>query len=205
MKKPTKPRRRVLYVEGTGRGESAQQSECRRAFQKLFDALGVRNKPAVVACGGRQAAYERFCSALVGGEEDAWLLVDAEEPATGDDPWAHVAARRGDGWARPAGATTAQLHLMAVVMETWLVADRDALRVVFGPKLDEKPLPAVDVRLEQVEKARIYAALGKATRDTPAGDYGKGRHAFRVLALVSPERLAVLPWAARFMAEMKRL
>lgn len=205
-----------LYVEGGGDGNAALRSEAREAFSVLLHRAGVTARPRVVLCGGRREAYDRFCTALEHGE-DAYLLVDAEDPVaepptiaddgavTGADPWRHLEQRRADGWSRPAGALDAQLHLMTVVMETWLLTDRDAVRTAFGSGLVEARLPDPSARLESMTKSRIYEGLKAATKDAKGGPYGKGSHSFRILKAVSPERLRVLPWARRFLDAMQRL
>lgn len=199
------PRKRVIFVEGGGEKNPSLASECRRAFSKLFEKAGVNPRPRVVACGGRKGAYDQFCAAIAEAASDVWLLVDAEECVAGGssfDPWTHVKAREGDGWGRPTGATDNQLQLMNVVMETWLLADHDALKKVFGPKLSTTKLPSADASLESRGKPEVYAALVAATKPTPSRRYGKGVHSFKVLAEVSPAKLRVLPWASRFLAEM---
>lgn len=205
VKQHTKPPERQLYVEGGGDNNSSLASECRRAFSKLFERAGVTQRPRVIACGGRKAAYDQFCMAHEDANAEIWLLVDAEDlpaPVPPFDPWAHVMNRPGDGWARPPHATDEQLQFMSVVMETWLLADRAALKKVFGPKLDESKLPPEGASLETRRKRAVYAALATATKPTPAGRYGKGAHSFKVLAEVSPAKLRALPWAERFLKEM---
>ena len=87
-------------------------------------------------------------------------------------------------------------------METWLVADRAALAKIFGPKLNEAKLPPEGKSLETKTKASIFSALKTSTKHTPAGEYGKGAHSFKVLAEVSPDKLREVSWAARFLVEM---
>jgi hypothetical protein len=145
--------------------------------------------------------------AVAEGKSQSWLLVDAEEAVAAGpvfEPWTHVKLRREDKWERPAAAGDEQLHFMSVVMETWLLADRAALRRVFGPKLDERKLPLVDASLEIRDKSAVYGALELATRATPSAGYRKGTHAFRILAQISPDSLRTLPWASRFLQEMSR-
>lgn len=191
-----------LFIEGGGDHNHALYSAVREAFRALFERAGVERKPRVIPCGGRNQAYEQFCNALKIGVE-AWLLVDAEEVPSSDDPWAHVAQREGDRWARPAGVSEGRLHLMTVMMETWLLSDPDALERVLGRGFDAKKLPPATAELETLGKAQVYAALKAATSKTKMS-YGKGKHSFKILALLAPDRLAVLPHAARFLAEMKR-
>ena len=91
---------------------------------------------------------------------------------------------------------------MCVAMETWLLADHSALKQVFGPKLDASKLPSEGTALEQMDKAKVYAALDAAIKPTPAGAYSKGSHSFKVLAEVTPNKLRTLPWAKRFLDAM---
>lgn len=214
------PRKHKIYMEGGGDHNPALLSEFKRAMSKLLKAAGVQRPPKVIPCGGRAATYRDFCNAVTRGDEDAWLLVDAEEvprespsieedetskqkPVEGGDPWSHVLTREGDGWERPPGVTDDQLHLMTVTMETWLLSDPEALAKVFGPKLKRKPLPSPGAALEQLPKHTVNDALAKATRDTPSGPYGKGKHSCKVLARLDPSGLEVMPWARRFLDSVR--
>jgi len=198
---------RILYVEGGGDHNSSLRSECRRAFSLMFQKAGITEKPAVRPMGGSQQAYEAFCNELAIDENHTWLLVDAEElapaPKPGDsaDPWAHVKDR--DQWDKPSGATDQQLQLMNVTMETWLLCDRDALRKSFGPKINESKLLLSDSSLEAKSKEDVNKALAAAVKDTPAEEYSKGSHSFKILADVDPMKLRLtLFWADRFLLEM---
>lgn len=199
-----RPPARELYVEGGGDRNPALASECRRAFSKLFERAGITQRPRVIVCGGRKNAYNQFCVAHANGRAQTWLLVDAEAPVTSPphDPWDHVKTRQGDGWERPEGASEDQLHLMSICMETWLLADHNALKTIFGPKLDTSRLPPEGPALERLSKKAVYDALAAATRPTPAGCYGKGPHSFKILAELSPRKLRSLPWAERFLSAL---
>ena len=136
----------VVYVEGGAPGELAVKA--RRAFGCLFEQLNLSLSPKVIACGGRQATYERFVDHLAAKPDDVVvLLVDSEEVRR-LEPWAHVAQRVGDKWARPSGAEDHDLCFMAVVMETWCLV----------------PLDTSKNDLEKVEKQDVYKLLERATK-----------------------------------------
>ena len=207
---PAKMPKRYLYVEGGGDSKKTPlASDVRKAFQKMFEKAGVQEKPAVVVCGGRQQAYNQFCTELALGRNQAWLLVDAEDlapalkPGDAADPWAHVKARQEDILDRPTDATDDQLHLMNVTMETWLVCDRDALYRRFGPKINLNKLPPDNASLESKPKDVINKAIDDAVKATPSKKYSKGSHSFKILEDIDPVKLRrMLFWADRFLLAM---
>ena len=154
----------TLYVEGGGDSKKDLKVECRKGFSKFIERAGLKGRmPRIVACGGRQQAYDHFKTALGAGIRTPMLLVDAECPVTESTPWEHL--RKTNGWPRPSGAGKDQCHLMVQVMESWFLADRRALRSFYGRRFHEKSLPA-NPRVEEVFKADVLAGLARATRDT---------------------------------------
>jgi hypothetical protein len=118
----------------------------------------------------------------------AILLVDSEEPVTGNFPWEHVKARPGDGWDKPEAATDDHLHLMVECMESWFLADKEALEKFYGQGFKNNSLPAKP-KIEEVSKSDVYRGLKDATKDTKKGEYGKGTHSFKILAIVDPAKV----------------
>lgn len=188
-----------IYVEGGG-DSKLLQVQCRAGFRKLFERAGFEGRmPAVVACGGRQSAYDRFRTAtsLGSGEAYPMLLVDSEDPVASPDgrvdapeAWNHLASR--DGWSRPPGVRNDQAQLMATCMETWIVADRGALQEAFGSCLRVNALPPV-AGLELRSRHDLQDRLEKATRDCGRDKaYRKGRRSFQVLQCLDPEVLKPL-------------
>ncbi len=199
---------RKLFVEGGGNHNDALKTECRRAFTALLERAGFKGRmPRVVACGGRRNAYEQFGTAIRGGEGSAILLVDSEAPVVAEDPWQHVAQRPGDEWSRPAGATEDHLHLMVQCMEAWFLADRRALEEFFGQGFHGNALPAATCVPEDVDKLDLYNRLKQATgRTKTKGVYDKGKHAFKLLAMLDPNLVRKAgDWAARFFSTLDRL
>lgn len=178
----------TLYVEGGGNSQKDLKRECRRGFRKFIERAGLKGRmPRIVACGGRRQAYDRFKTALGAGTRTPMLLVDAERPVTESTPWEHL-CRGEDRWARPSGARNDHCHLMVQVMESWFLADRQALRSFYGSRFHDRSLPA-NRRVEQVPKADILAGLARATKDTSKGRYDpkrKGPTSFAILAEIDP-------------------
>ena len=114
------------------------------------------------------------------------LLVDAEGPVSASGPWQHLKTH--DGWNRPDGATDSQCHLMVQVMESWFLADADALESFYGQDFRKRALPA-NSNVEHVSKRDVLDGLAGATRDTKKGSYDKGAHSFDILANLDPAKV----------------
>ena len=139
----------------------------------------------LICWGGRDATYRRFRSAIRNREADVvMLVVDAESPLN-NAPIDHL--RRQDGWDL-SFVNASMIHLMVQTMETWLVADPDALAAYYGQGFRRSALPT-HVDIESVPKSDVERAVNNATRDTQKGDYHKIRHASELLKRVDPDRV----------------
>ncbi len=182
-----------LYVEGGG--HKALNRECRKAFGAFLASAGVAGRVEVEACGPRGDAYKTF-SADAPKTMRAVLLVDAEGPVTAQSPWQHLQAN--DGWSRPQGAADSQCHLMVQVMESWFLADPEALEGYYGQGYRSNALPP-RLNVEQVSKQDVLAGLDRAARNTGKGGYEKGKHGFEILATLDPAKVrSASPHADRF-------
>jgi len=196
----------LIIIEGGGTS-GAEQVPLRKGFKALFDKLREgKLKPRIVCAGGRGEAFKDFKTVTKADSAAiCWLLVDSEGPvASSPSPWDHVACRRGDGWQRPEGATDEQLHFMVETMETWLVADPDALATYYGSELKKTKLPGRK-NLEEVPKADVMAALLAATEHARTkGKYQKS-HGFDLIGSVDPKkvRIACPGLAERFFAALE--
>ena len=131
------------------------------------------------------------------------LLVDAEEPVNETGPWRHLNSR--DGWLRPDGATDEQCHLMVQIMESWFLADREALEEFYGQGYRENALPQ-NPQVEQIAKDDVLDGLRDAARDTSKRRYDKGSHGFEILAKLDPEKVQdASPHAKRFIEALHAL
>jgi hypothetical protein len=188
-----------IYVEGGGDHNKNLQTQCRRGFSEFFRKAGFAGRmPSVVACGGRDRAYDSFriSHERTGTGTFSILLVDSEAPVVGTEPWEHVAS---DGWQRPSGASQNQIHLMVQAMEAWFHADKEVLQNYYGQGFR---LAALKSRadIDNIPKADLFSGMQSATRDCPKGEYSKGQHSFEILALIDPAKVrASSPHAGRLL------
>jgi hypothetical protein len=202
----------TVYVEGGGSGahSSALQAELRQGFAEFFSktVLGTQRRPKVVACGGREQAFERFTTALTQGE-NALLLVDSEEPVAQAAmssydmtvwlPWVHLKVQA--GWDKSPQANECDAHLMVQCMDSWLLCDVTAVKAFFGKGFVDVPLKKP---VEDLAKDELYQWLVKSTQGTPKGAYSKGVHSFKLLALIDHAKvLKQSPWARRLVKELE--
>lgn len=186
-----------IYLEGGGDSKEGR-IRCREGFRKLLEKCGFTGRmPALVACGSRNSAYDRFAEAHVhaAGTDYIGLLIDSEEPVTNiGDTWNHL--RNRDDWETPAGARNDQVLFMTTCMETWIVSDRHALASHFGQHLHAAALPALG-NVEDRPREAVQRSLRHATRNCP-GPYAHGPTSFKVLAKLDPGTMAQhLPSFAR--------
>ena len=197
-----------MYVEGGG-DRTELKAKCREGFRKLIAKAGFENRmPRVVACGSRSAAFDRFRTVLQSTDDHPILLVDSEDPvadanqpdASPSGAWQHLFER--DNWARPDGAGDDQAQLMVTAMETWLLADRQALAAYF-PNMNANALPS-DTGLEDRRREDVLQALENAARPSSKGGYSKGRDSFALLAQANPDALSSrLPHFRRFIETLE--
>ena len=174
-----------LYVEGGGGSGKKLKQACRTGFRKFIERAGATEVFNIVACGSRGDAYRKFRVALNTGE-NALLLVDAEGPVTAQGAWEHL--KDSDNWDRPANATDAQCHLMVQAMESWFLADPDALASFYGQGFNQSALPR-NRNIEQVSKQDALDGLDRAARNTGRRGYKKGPASYEILERLDPAKV----------------
>jgi len=175
-----------LYIEGGGDG-ATQDTAFRAGWAAFFEKAGLRKMPRLIRGGGRGQTFDAYCTGVKTRRPDELplLLVDSEDLVNvGHDAWPHLKAS--DKWTKPRGAETADAFLMITCMETWFVADREALKAFFHDCWKDKALPKWP-DLEKVEKGRILQALDKATAGCGDRKYAKGKVSFDLLKVIDPK------------------
>lgn len=177
-----------LYIEGGG--DSALQDTLFRAGWAAFfenAELGeLRKMPRIFRGGGREQTFDAYKRAVQTKRpnELPLLLVDSEDLVKeGRSAWEHLSAR--EGWQLPEDAGVSDVFLMIACMETWFVADREAMRKYFHNCWRASAVPQW-TNLEAIERVRIFEALSKATANCGDRRYTKGRLSFEVLKFIDP-------------------
>ena len=193
-------------MEGGGEGKDGKAS-LRQGMDALLQPLKEAASAKalrwrLVPCGGRAQAFRSFRNAAAnGGDAVVVLLVDAEEPVNGA-PRSHLESR--DGWDM-SFASEDKIHLMAQVMETWIIADPDALSTYYGQNFKGNALPRM-TNLEEVAKADVARGLDRATEHTRKGRYHKIKHASDLLERIDVERVKQrCPHCERLFEVLKRM
>lgn len=195
-----------IYIEGGGDSNESLETLFHRSWTKFFESAGlVGRMPRVVRGGSRDRTFDLFATAIANPDPERvpLLLVDSEGPVqAGHSVWEHLQAR--DGWNQPGGASKDQAFLMVQFMETWLLADRSALKKHFGNQFKENVLKQWP-RLEDVSKEKVLDALKRATTNC-SRPYAKGKVAFALLEKTDPTCVeAACPHAKALLDRLRTL
>ena len=191
-----------LFIEGGGDAKKIR-SNFRDGFRALVGKVAL-NRPRIIACGPRGDAFDKFRSALARGES-ALLLVDSEARVSSGNfgrPWLHLKER--DGWQKPQGAGDDHVHLMAQCMESWFIADTNAMQNHFGRGFKPAKLPG-NPDVEEVAKSNVMSGLEASVKETQKGGYHKTRDGFALIGIINPSRVAErAPHARRFFDALRQ-
>ena len=172
-----------LYVEGGGNGKETR-ARLREGFSSFLIALRniareKRIRWQIIPCGSRVSTFEDYQIALR-THPSAFnvLLVDSDGPVTAPTrPLQYL--QNQPGWTLRDIADE-QCHLMVQIMESWLIADIEALRRFYGQEFNANSIPRRH-DIEQIEKRDVESSLRAATRRTGKGEYHKIHHAPKIL------------------------
>ena len=177
----------AIYLEGGGDGKESRaklrrgMGEFLRELRDLSRDKSLRWK--IVPCGGRNQAFKGFRNSVrQSGASVSILLVDAEGPV-GAGPRQHLVLR--DRWDL-GFACERELQLMIQSMETWIVADPDALAGYYGRDFAGNAIPGRGADLEALDRGEIMRGLARATRRTAKREYQKIRDGSLLLEKIDP-------------------
>jgi hypothetical protein len=185
----------LIHMEGCGR-EKGLQPNLREALDAFLRepkgrALERHIKWRTNPCDGRQQAHDDFVGAVARKPGVLHvLLVDSEDHPGGQPAWLHLRDRAGDPMPGLTKDVADQCHLMVCCMESWLVADPDAIEAWYhDPEFHRGQLPRrPDVEL--IPREDVLRGLEAATRDTrKKGPYHKTRHGPALLTAIDPAKV----------------
>ena len=159
----------AIYMEGGGGKRGSSRAELRQGMEvflaEIKDACRVRRWHwKLVCCGSRNEAHRQFQNARTNRNAGlVVLLVDSEGPVGAWSYSAHLTAR--DGWGLD-DIDDDVVHLMTQTMETWIVADSDALGRYYHQGFYRNALPRRP-DLEEVSKIDIAQAQDRASQWPP--------------------------------------
>ena len=115
------------------------------------------------------------------------LLLDSDRP---DNGRLIASLKNSPIWNSQTGATIRddQIHFMVQVMESWFLADKDAIARYYGQGFQANRLPP-NPNVEQVMANDAIRRIEDATRRTQKGTYHKTRHAPDLLAQIDPNKV----------------
>ena len=175
--------------------------DTKTALRQGMEAFLITIKAAVrekswrwklICCGSRNETFRKFRKAFQDGEYAITvLLVDAEAPVEGlvEDRSVRDHLRSRDRWDLDFVSAADVIHLMIQTMETWIVADQQALAKYYGKGFRGNALPRT-INLEATAKTEISGALNRTTRYTQKGLYHKIRHTSDLLKKIDPQQVA---------------
>ena len=193
-----------LYIEGGG-DSPLQDTLFREGWQTFFRKAGFGGRmPRTFRGGGRNATFDAYQTAVRMKKPDELplLLVDSEDlMAEGTAEWDHLKTQ--DEWDRPASAGTKDAFLMVCCMETWFLADREALKKFFHDCWRDSALPQWP-NLESISKNMIFEKLALATAGCGKKAYSKGKRSFEILKVIDPAIVAAkCPGAKRLLDRLR--
>ncbi|MET0400136.1 MAG: DUF4276 family protein [Longimicrobiaceae bacterium] len=196
-----------IYVEGGG-SDTNTKARFRQSMGRFLDELRQKARERrigwqVIACGSRSDAFRDFRNAHISHPNAMnFLLVDSEGPVhmgVRD----HLYNRAGDGWDL-GDYEDDQLHMMIQMMESWFLADREALQQYYGAGFKIGALPN-NPHVEQIPKQDVQRSLRQATRETTKREYHKTRHGPDLLERISPSKVRdAAPACERLFITLKR-
>jgi hypothetical protein len=157
VKAEGRAKRVILYVEGGGETNKLQEP-LRSALRKFLAMLP--RQPRVLCCGSRGQTLRDFRDGVRDNMNDIHVLLVDSEKSVASLPKAHLGTEFSAN--EIPNVPDDHYHLMAQVMESWIVADPSCIQKAFpqDAKLDKIPLWQ-DV--ESVPKSDVINALRSAT------------------------------------------
>jgi len=192
-----------VYFEG----DNALRKGFNNFLKSEIDLARQRDLRFNLIAGGSTAETIKDFMTAARAHKDAIniVLIDSDEPDNGN---LIAEVKRRVSWDTEAGAKIQdeQIHFMVQVMESWFLADRNALKKYYGQGFREGRLPGNQNNVEQISKSDVDNGLKNATRDTRKKKYHKTRHAPDLLSNLDVDKVrSNAPSCNRLFASLRSL
>lgn len=182
-----------IYVEGGSSGSKDSNIKFRQGFDAFLNELKekarkkkIRLQP--IPSFSTKETYDDFRFAIGNSPEDfSLLLVDSDEAVPGGETARAYLQRKHKKW-RLADVSDEQCHLMAQVMESWFLADIDALKKYYGKDFKENQIPK-NPNVEEIAKNTVIKSLENSTAKTQKGKYQKINHGADLLGKIDTKKV----------------
>lgn len=182
-----------VYIEGDTKqkGKNADIS-LREGFHHFFGDLieTAREKNIkfrIIMCGSKFITFKDFLNAVkVYQESFVGFLIDSDNSVDNETEKSFLQKQNSDWhWQN---VNEEQCFLMVQIMESWFLADIDALEKYYGQHFNRKALRQ-SKNVEKIAKSDVETGLANATRNTQKGEYHKTKHGAKLLELVSSRKV----------------
>ena len=183
-----------LYVEGGGKGSHKRATIL---LQQGFDAFFKELKDAaqtkkisfrIIPAGNTQSTYDDFIFSVENSPQSFnILLVDSDDAVAKNESSHAFLQRKYKKW-KLQTVTDEQCHLMVRIMESWFIADIDALKRFYGQGFNSSAIPK-NRNVEAIEKERVGNSLKAAIAKTNKKEYHKIKHGAKLLELIDPQKV----------------
>lgn len=183
-----------LYVEGGGKGSHKRATiKLQQGFDSFFGDLkaAAREKKIsfkIIPAGNTQSTYDDFIFSVANSPQSFnLLLVDSDEAIAANQTARAFLQNKHKKWNLQTVADE-RCHLMVQIMESWFLADVDALKSFYGKEFKESAIPK-NKNVEKIAKETVEKSLQTATAKTTKAEYHKIEHGAKILELINSQKV----------------
>lgn len=183
-----------LYVEGGGKGSHKRATiKLQQGFDSFFRELkdAARAKKIsfkIIPAGNTQSTYDDFMLSVENAPQNLnLLLVDSDGAVDENQTARDFLQKKYKKW-RLNHVKDEQCHLMVQIMESWFLADVDALTTFYGGEFKEGAIPK-NKNVETIAKEAVEKCLTAATAKTQKAEYHKIEHGAKLLEIVDSNKV----------------
>jgi hypothetical protein len=183
-----------LYVEGGGKGSHKRATiKLQQGFDSFFSELkdAARAKKIsfkIIPAGNTQSTYDDFIFSVKNSPQSFnLLLVDSDGAVAENETARKFLQNKYKKW-NLQSVTDKQCHLMVQIMESWFLADVDALKNFYGTEFKESAIPK-NKNVEIIAKETVEKSLATATVKTQKAEYHKIEHGTKILEIIDSKKV----------------